>query len=60
MISMIKFILLSYLILTIVGLIYSAVVWCKFIIPVMKNVRKQNNNMSILLSNSNAIYTNKR
>lgn len=57
---MIKFILLSYLILTIVGLIYSTVVWCKFIIPVMKNVRKQNNNMSVLLSNSNAIYTSKR
>lgn len=57
---MIKFILLSYLILTIASLIYSTIVWCKLIIPVMKNVKKQKNNISILLSNSNAIYTSKR
>lgn len=57
---MIKFILLSYLILTIASLIYSAIVWCKLIIPVMKNVKKQKNNISILLSNSNVIYTSKR
>lgn len=57
---MIKFILLSYLILTIASLIYSAIVWCKLIIPVMKNIKKQKNNISILLSNSNAIYTSKR
>ena len=57
---MIKFILLTYLILSIASLIYSAIVWRKIIIPVMKDVIKQHNNMSVLLSNSNAIYTSKR
>lgn len=57
---MIKFILLTYLILTIIGLIHAAIIWCRLIIPIVKDVRKRNKNKAILLINSNAIYTSKR